>query len=243
MQKLNFIKKLLFLIFFSSIIFAHDAPYALQKFRQVLDNSKLQAPKSPYNPRYSVKYGEFRYFSNRYFYLQDAKFMVFFMCGKKNRSELRFKDEWRVETKYPKIIRAKLYLFPLDQKKEFTFLQIHANSNRTGINGKIINKPLLRLTWWKEQKSKRDHLWAVIRLSGEKNEQLYEKIDLGKRPKDFFTVSIEVQNSRMRIYLNKKLKIDKNVSYWNGYWNYFKAGVYLQGDGCSKVLFENLSVQ
>ncbi|BAF69299.1 polysaccharide lyase family 7 protein [Nitratiruptor sp. SB155-2] len=224
-------------------LFAHDAPYAIQKFRHVLNHAKLQAPKSHFDPRWSVPYGQFQYFANRYFYLQDARFMTFFMCGKKHRSELRFKEEWRVETKVPKIIRARVYLFPLDQKKEFTFLQIHADSHRAGDNGKIINKPLLRLTWWKEQHNKHDHLWAVIRLSADPDKQRYEKIDLGKRPNSFFDVSIEVKRSRMKIYINHMLKIDKDVSYWNGFWNYFKAGVYLQGDGCAKVLFDSLTMK
>jgi hypothetical protein len=169
--------------------------------------------------------------------------MAFEMCGKKKRSELRLQKEWRVETAKKKRLFAKVKIFPLDQEKEFTFLQIHANSNRKGINGKKINKPLLRLTWWKEQKNRHDHLWAVIRTSGDVNEQKYIKIDLGLRPKNFFTTTIEVKKNIMKIFVNSQMKIKINVDYWQGYWNYFKIGVYNQGDGCSKAIFDRLEVE
>lgn len=231
------------LIVIISISFAHDSPYSLEKFKDILSKVKLQAPGSSYNPLYSAKYGEFKYFQNKYFYLQDNKYMVFEMCGKKNRSELREKRDWYVSTKTPKVLFAKVYLFPLNQKREFTFLQIHADSTKPGRNGKIINKPLLRITWWKELHNKYNHLWAVIRLSRNKYEKKYAKIDLGKMPKDFFTVKIEVVKSRMKVFINNKLKIDMDVSYWNDFLNYFKAGVYLQDEGCSKVLFDELYIK
>jgi len=234
-------KIILFLLTSATLLFSHDTPFSQKKFQDVLKRSKLQAPESAYNPRFSVKYGEFENYANEYFYLQDSRYMVFEMCGKKNRSELRQQREWKVETRNPQVLFAKLKLFPLDQTREFTFLQIHADSNRVGDNGKKINKPLLRLTWWKEQKNRYNHLWAVVRLSGDVDEQKYTKIDLGPMPKGFFDVKIVVQNSQMRIYLNKKLKIDMHVTYWEGYWNYFKAGVYNQDKGCDRALFDRLS--
>ena len=235
--------KIIFLLLCSVLLFSFDTPYSQKKFRDVLKKTKLQAPESSYNPRYSVKYGEFENYANKYFYLQDGKYMVFEICGKKYRSELRQQKEWKVETNIPQELFARVKLFPLDQKREFTFLQIHANSNRVGDNGKKINKPLLRITWWKEQKNRYNHLWAVIRLSGDVNEQKYMKIDMGTMPKGFFDVKIAVKNSQMRIYLNNKLKIDMSVDYWEGYWNYFKAGVYNQDDGCSRALFDKLTIR
>ncbi|WP_457561261.1 polysaccharide lyase family 7 protein [Caminibacter sp.] len=200
--------------------------------------SKLQAPTSSFNPLYSRKYGDFAYYSNRYFYLQDKNYMVFYMCGKKNRSELRFKKDWKVNTKTPEILEAEVKLFPLNAKREFTFLQIHADS--TLKDKPIINKPLLRIVWRKVYRHKKNHLWAVIRLSPDANEQIYQKIDLGMMPKGFFNVKIKVQNNNLQIYINNIKKIDMNVSYWDKYYNYFKAGVYLQDWGCAKVLFKSL---
>ena len=229
-------KILLFLLAIS--LFAHDAPYSLKKFRSILDSSKLQAPKSHFDPLYSVPYGRFAYYSNRYFYLQDNRFMTFFMCGKKNRSELRMKQDWKVDTKKPVTLYARLFLLPLNAKREFTFLQIHADSTMPN----SINKPLLRLVWKKELHDLYDHLWAVLRTSADPLEQSYEKVDLGKMPNRFFNVKIEVKANRLKISVdNREYKFD--VGYWSKFYNYFKAGVYLQDAGCAKVLFDKLYVK
>ena len=229
-----------FFLFFV-FLFGHDSPYLLDKFKSVLDISKLQAPKSSYDPLYSRHYGDFQNYSNKYFYLQDNKYMVFYMCGDHNRSELRFKNDWSVNTNTPKILEAEVKLFPLNAKREFTFLQIHADS--TLKNKPIIKKPLLRIVWYKNLHNKHNHIWAVIRQSGDVNINKYLKIDLGLMPKSFFDVKIVVYNNILKIYVNNKLKINKDVSYWQKYKNYFKAGVYLQDIGCAKVLFDKLIIK
>jgi len=229
-----------FFLFFV-FLFGHDSPYLLDKFKSVLDISKLQAPKSSYDPLYSRHYGDFQNYSNKYFYLQDNKYMVFYMCGNHHRSELRFKNDWSVNTNTPKILEAEVKLFPLNEKREFTFLQIHADD--TLINYPTINKPLLRIVWFKVYHHKKNHIWAVIRKSPNIEENRYEKIDLGAMPKSFFNVKIVVYNNILKIYVNNKLKINEDVSYWQKYKNYFKAGVYLQDTGCSKVLFNKLIVK
>jgi len=227
-----------------SLLFAHDAPYSLEKFQDVLNKSKLQAPGSSFNPLYSVKYGEFEDYSNRYFYLQDRKYMVFYMCGYKNRSELRFKDIWSVDTNTLKEISARVKLFPLNTKKEFTFLQIHADS--TLKNKPIIHKPLLRVVWYKVLKHKKNYLWAIIRTNAtlHKTQKDYLKIPLIKAPKGFFDIKISVKNKKLNIYVdNKNVVKDFDVAYWSRYHNYFKAGVYLQSEGCAKVLFDKLQIK
>jgi len=234
------IKKLFFLIFFS-FLFAHDAPYSNDVFKDALDKAKLQAPKSSFDELYSRKYGDFAYYSNKYFYLQDGKYMVFYMCGDHFRSELRFKNIWRVDTNKPKVLEASVKLFPLNQRREFTFLQIHADS--TLKDKPTINKPLLRLVWYKKLRGQKGHLWAIIRLNDNLLMKSYQKIDLGKLPNDFFDVKISVVNSRLVVYINGKKKVDVNVDYWNRYYNYFKAGVYLQDRGCAKVLFKKLTIK
>ncbi|QCT95241.1 polysaccharide lyase family 7 protein [Caminibacter mediatlanticus TB-2] len=229
-----------FFIFFV-ILFGHDSPYSLDKFKPVLNMSKLQAPKSSFNPLYSRHYGDFKDYSNKYFYLQDNKYMVFYMCGSHNRSELRFKNIWSVNTKIPKILEAEVKLFSLNAKREFTFLQIHADS--TLKDAPIINKPLLRIVWRKEYHNLYNHLWAIIRISDSLLSNNYKKIDLGILQKDFFNVKIIVVKNMLKIYLNNKLKVKENVSYWQKYKNYFKAGVYLQDKGCAKVLFNRLFIK
>ena len=234
------IKKIfIFLVF--SLLFGHDAPYSCKAFRGVLNVSKLQAPKSSYDPLYSRDYGDFSDYSNRYFYLQDGKYMVFYMCGDHMRSELRFKNVWRVITPEPKILEAEVKLFPLNERREFTFLQIHADS--TLKDKPTINKPLLRIVWYKKLRGKRNHIWAVIRLNDSLLMKNYQKIDLGQLPRVFFNVKISVLNGRLTIYVNGDKKVDVNVDYWSKYYNYFKAGVYLQDRGCAKVLFKKLIVK
>jgi hypothetical protein len=228
------------LIFLGVFLFAHDAPYSLKKFQSVLNISKLQAPLSSFDPLYSRKYGDFAFYSNKYFYLQDRNYMVFYMCGNHRRSELRFKEDWKVDTKIPKILEARVKLFVLNQKREFTFLQIHADS--TLKNAPVINKPLLRIVWYKKLKGLKNHLWAVIRLGGGVYAN-YQKVDLGELNKGLFNVKILVAKNQLRVFVNGVEKVNQNVSYWSKYYNYFKAGVYLQDEGCAKALFEKLTVK
>ena len=228
-------------LFFFVFLFGHDAPYSLDKFKSALKISKLQAPKSSFDPLYSRHYGDFQNYSNKYFYLQDNKYMVFYMCGNHNRSELRFKNIWSVNTSSPKILEAEVKLFPLNARREFTFLQIHADD--TLVDYPTINKPLLRIVWLKVYRHRKNHIWAVIRISPNIEENRYEKIDLGLMPKSFFDVKIIVYNKVLKIYVDNKLKVSKDVSYWQKYKNYFKAGVYLQDIGCAKVLFNKLKVK
>ena len=230
-------KKLIF-FFFTIPLFAQESPYSLTKFHNILNVSKLQAPTSKYNPLYSVKYGEFKYYSNKFFYLQDNKYMVFYMCNKKNRSEFRIKKEWKVNTKTPISLDARVKLFSLSAKREFTFLQIHADSNLKN----SINKPLLRIVWMKNFHNLKNHIWAVIRKNPNLYEQNYKKIDLGLTPKDFFDIHIIVKTNKLTIIKNNK-KYNFNVSYWKKYYNYFKIGIYLQDNGCAKVLFDKIYIK
>ena len=233
-------KKIILFVFITSL-FACNSPYSMDKFKEVLNIAKFQAPVSHYDPLYSAKYGEFKNFCNKYFNLQDNKYMSFFMCDKKHRSELRFKKDWKVSSKSAKILEAEVKLFPLNEKREFTFLQIHADD--TLQNEPVINKPLLRIVWYKELHDKFNHIWAVIRTCDDPYIMCYEKDNLGKMPNRFFDVKIKVQNSTLKIWVNNKLKVNKNVSYWNQFENYFKAGVYLQDYGCAKALFNLIKVK
>ncbi len=232
------LKNCLLFFILLSLSYAHDCPYSKNKFKDILNISKLQAPNSKYNSRWSTKYGDFKQFENRYFYLTDNKYMVFQMCEKKNihkRSELRVRDEWKVSSKKAQILEARVKIFSLNETKEFTFLQIHADA--TLKNNSIINKPLLRIVW----KRKNNHIWAIIRNNNDTDSCSYKKVDMGLLPNGFFNIKIEVQNSKINIWINKNKKVNNmNVSYWKKYYNYFKAGVYLQDIGCAKVLFDKL---
>ena len=228
----------------SLLLSAYEAPYDRSKFRAVLADAKLQAPGSKYNEKYGVKYGEFDGVAHRYFYRDKSGNMVFEMCGKKQRSELRFRTDWSTAAATPKVLEARVKLYPMDEKREFTFIQIHADSTLDDVPK--INKPLLRLNWRKNYHGKKDHIWAHILSTNhitKSKKSPYVKIDLGKRPSGFFNVKVEVRKSRMKIWVNGKKKVDMDVSYWDRFQNYFKAGAYLQDEGCAKVKFKSLKVR
>jgi len=213
-------------------------PYSLTKFQNVLNNAKLQAPLSSYNPNYSVKYGEFSNYYNKFFYLTDDKYITFYMCDEHHRSELRFKDEWQVETNISKTLNVKVKILPSNNVNEFTFLQIHTDSNE-----EELNKPLLRIVWIKNRKDINNHIWAVIMTNTSSAESAYKYIDLGENLNIFFNIKIEVINSKLSVCFNGSKKVDDfDVSYWNGIKNYFKLGIYLQTNGCAKALFDTIEV-
>ena len=219
------------------------APYNLKKFRPVLDNSKLQAPTS--SPTLIEK-GKFTGKANEYFFLDPTgQYMTFTVEGDKNRSELRQETgDWDTATKTPQrmLARVKVYVPEDKQLEQYTFLQIH--DKKEGDKG--LNKPLLRVTLRGNYKNTRDHIWAVIRTPKDYNKPISlknlatENVDLGPRPNGFFNIEVRVQNSHLGIAMGGQIKVNMNVSYWDGLENYFKAGVYNQDPGRSKVEFELL---
>ncbi len=229
-------KQVFFIFVFIDFLFAYKYPYALDKFHDILHKVKLQAPNSSYNAKYSCKNGKFDKFSNRYFYLQNGRYMTFQMCGYKNRSELREVKDWYVSSKNKIKIIAKILIEPMQNIKEFTFLQIHSEFNFN----KIINKPLLRIVWRKKYKDKKSHIWAIIRKSIKKHK--YQKIDLGKSSQNFFRITIKIKNNILSIFKNNQKISQTNVKYWKKIPSYFKAGVYLQSKGCAKVLFDTIYI-
>ncbi len=218
------------------LLFGYIAPYSLKSFRDILNISKLQAPYSFHDKRFGVKFGKFKNVARRYFFLSDHKYLTFFMCGKGRRSELRLKEEFKIDSKTKKALLARVKLFPLNGIKEFTFLQIHSNANKS--NG--FNKPLLRVSYKALYRGKKQHIWATLLIKTKMGKRVYKKLDLGKIPKDFFDIKIKIGNNHIKIdiqnkTISQKLKSDDTASY------YFKAGVYLQSSGCAKVEFEKLS--
>ncbi|GAX87446.1 conserved hypothetical protein [Lebetimonas natsushimae] len=245
MKKIIILISLIFNIIFAYTFnqeknFSTKSPYCLDKFKFILNISKLQAPKSKFDSEYSTYYGKFEGIYNKYFYLENNNYMTFYICEKNEnehrRSELRFRNDFKVSENHYLKVRVKI--LPLNEKKEFTFLQIHADAHYDNTP----NKPLLRVIWRKEYNGLKDHLWVIIRDSNENNVE-YLKIDLGKRPENFFNIVVKVKESKLYVFLNGKKKVGIDVSFWKKYNNYFKAGVYLQGRGCAKVLFDKLWIK
>ena len=207
-------------------------PYSSLKFRPVLSQAKLQWPDS----RTAVGYGQFEGFASEYFYLSEQGFLTFATAKGDyddiSRVELRQgPDEWKTSSKIQKRMFAELRCPRPDKVKEYTWLQIHDNPRKSGIN-----KPLLRLLWRAKRAGKSDHLWAVVRtnkFAQGGSEPLWQ--DLGKRPEGFFKAEITVANNRLIVRINQQTMLDRDVSYWQEYSNYFKAGIYLSGSANDDV--------
>lgn len=219
------------------------APYDVERFRPVLDDSKLQAPTS--SPAL-IEHGDFAGKSNDYFFLDaTGTRLTFTVTGDSKRSELRqLSGDWDTATPTPQrlVARVKVFVPETPSLEQFTFMQIHDKKN--GDDG--LNKPLIRLTWRKSRSKVRDHLWAGLRIPQHTGQPISlenlasEWVDLGPRPDGFFDAEIRVQNGQMSVVLDGETKLEKDVNYWNGLENYFKAGVYNQDPGTSKVEFEVL---
>ena len=221
-------------------LIANSSPYSNSHFQGLLKNSvKLQCPTSSFDEKCSIKQGDFKGKSNEYFYLNDKGELIFKMCGKKNRSEIREMKNWEPEDKKTHKISATLKIPKTNSKKEFTFLQIHGDAKEPGTP----NKPLLRIASTKNYQGVKDHIWAHIKTTKEFSSNDYIHIDLGKRSDKFTDIEVSVKNSYMKIKVNKKVKVTFSLKNWEETWNYFKAGVYLQGEGCGESIFKKLKIK
>lgn len=220
-RKLSFLPIISFTVacLFSSSLQAYEAPYNVPVFRDVLKKAKLQFPNKEQRD-----FGAFKGWADANFYLSEGRYMTFKSRKRDKkrivRSELRFgPGGWLVSSKRAKLLKSE---FALDKPRsidQITILQIHAEKP---------SFPPLRVVWLRKHKSKKDHLWAIIRPSPYHKKIHY--VDLGKRPNNRFTrVSVSVRNSRMQIWLNKRLRTTESLSQWKGTINYYKAGIYLSG--------------
>lgn len=230
----------------ASVDDAPQVPYDLEKFRAVLDASKLQAPIS--SPA-MIPHGEFAGQSNEYFHLDETgQYMVFTVTGDSRRAELRqMTGDWQTSTATERRLTARLkVLVPeYDTLNQYTFMQIH--DKRDDDTGEGLNKPLIRLTWRRSRSGVRDHLWAGIRIPADLDQPITLEnldslwVDLGPRPAGFFDAAIRVRDNRMVVTIDGETKIDMDVAYWDGLNSYFKAGTYNQDPGTSVVYFEELA--
>jgi hypothetical protein len=220
------------------------APYDIERFRPVLEASKLQAPTS--SPA-KIPHGRFAGRSNPGFYFDaDADALVFTATGSLRRSELRqMSGDWDTATPTVRrlIGRIRVLRPETPELDQFTCMQIHASTNHAG----SLNKPLIRLTWRRARAGVEDHLWAGLRTPADPSRPIGEAnlssewIDLGPRPHGFFLCELEVSRGRLRVRIDGTVVLDRDVAYWNGQRNYFKAGVYNQGPGMSLVQFRELA--
>ena len=212
------------------------APYAYDKFKSVLDQSRLQIYKDKGDTADSnnttVEPGEFTDKKFPQFYA-DAEENLHFTITKmantyKVRSELKEQPAtWSTaDTEGHYWVATLKCLKPKVGINSYTWMQIHGTPDG-------FNYPLLRLFWERNRQNIYDHLWAVIIVSDPETPKIYSYIDLGARPSGYFTAEVHIKNNIMDIILNRSLKRSINVTYWQDEQNYFKAGVYINryGDG------------
>jgi len=211
---------------------AGSAPYDLTKFRSVLDDSKLQGPTSAT----LISQGNFagQYFDPE-FVLVSNQYMKFSRTDwntSGRRTELRQMNEWRTSDSSANKMIGEVKIFKPSGMNECTFMQIHDS-------GSAPNKPLIRLVWHGERSGISDGIWAVVR-NGAGSSASYTKTHIAPRSSTFEKYEIRVQNNTLKVKLNGVTKISTDVSYWEDLDSYFKAGVYNQGPGSSKVQFRKL---
>ncbi|NPA11757.1 MAG: polysaccharide lyase family 7 protein [Epsilonproteobacteria bacterium] len=172
----------------------------------------FQAPTSHHVKEFNQNY------SSRYYKKEGNKY-TFYVCGKKHRSEFRFKKLFV----FPSFtsMRAKVKLIPLGAEK-FTFMQIHTY--------KGINKPLLRLALYKGK------IKAFIRTDSGVKKVVFKDYDGG-----WMDVEVKIKGNDLIIRVDDKT-FKTDVSYWK-YKDYFKLGVYLQSNGCARAVFKNIEVK
>ncbi|WP_309384198.1 DUF7594 domain-containing protein [Cerasicoccus frondis] len=209
----------------------YDAPYDLTKFQSSVADCKLQAPGS--TPP-AVNQGEFADFADWFFYLDGNDYMTFTMEGYANRCELRNLTEWPTNTSTAARMIAELRIPAITSTdlEQFTFMQVHASDSVDG--------PLLRLNWRDSRDGYDDHIWATLRTSVDPKEStIYH---LGPRPDSLTDIEVKVQNSQLSIIIDGTTVLNNvDISHWNGFSNYFKAGAYINSPGYATTQFNSLT--
>jgi len=189
------------------------------KFKPILDKAELQCPTSKFDANCSRHYGDFKGFSNKYFYYEGCN-LRFHMCGDHNRSELRFQKEFYMSDDINKTLEA--VVKPLSNTDEFTFLQIHGIYNG-------LNKPILRVAVYKNR-------LKLFIFDGDK----YIKKDIGEYIPKFMKFKIVAGDSKLYVYKDGKLEINASINYPDKC--YYKLGTYLQRNGCGDSIFQNIKI-
>lgn len=212
------------------------APYSFSQYQSVLDKSKLQIYYDDV-----VAAGDYvgKFFPQFY---ADDEGKLHFVIDKdpdtyKTRSELREITEWSMFDPNGHFWVGTLKcLKPKVGVNSYTWMQIHGTND-------TYNYPILRLFWERKRDGKYDHIWAVIIVSDPYTPSVYEYVDLGARPSDYFTAEVHIHNNIMDIIIDRKVYRSINIGYWQNVQNYFKAGVYInryQDGGTVSAIFKQL---
>jgi len=206
----------------------YSKPYDIPKFRNAIGKCKLQAPTSSTAATNSqLKNG----YSSSWFKVADGNKIAFYQTGSSKRTELRFLNNWRVNSGN-RTAHGNLK-FISQAGDQATFMQIHDDANA----GNGPNKPLLRM-YRSKSRGPGNHIWAAVKTDSGGKKTTH--IDCGPAPSGYFDCDISIQNRRLIVRINGSKKVDRSVSYWT-FPSYWKAGVYNQNSGGTRIYFNELT--
>jgi len=235
-------------------------PYNFDTFRAVLNQSNYQYTHG--TP--IAHHGKFENYKSPTFYATENGDLYFTVSKNINevkvRSELRqvyqepisreynTSNGWKTSDSNGNFWISDVRCFKPNLLQSYTWMQVHGidGGSVTLNSGEVVksyNYPLIRLTWNRYQYGIYDHIWAVIIANYPRSPKVYEWIDLGPRPDDFFNAEVHIQDNLMKIIINHVLVYIRDMTYWEEEPNYFKAGVYInryQDGGTAVVAYRNL---
>ncbi|MCL1141933.1 polysaccharide lyase family 7 protein [Shewanella gaetbuli] len=249
----------------------YGVPNESPQFSAILSQSKLQISDPQAGKGNQIQVAEDSDFSqvvNRYFHInKDNQALVFKMSGDHRRNEIRVHKNFRTDLPNT-FYRLSTEFMPIEpeasmahsdiSQNEITYLQVHnKGTNDAGDNN--IPHPLLRVVWKQEANGVKGHYWAIIKANalickGErgkaninnpecKAENAYKHYDLGQyvagKP---LNIDIVTGNSKLAIWVDDKQAVNHDISYWQPFLSYYKAGVYNQfSHGESHAEFSKLT--
>ncbi|MBR9727212.1 polysaccharide lyase family 7 protein [Shewanella intestini] len=248
----------------------HVSPANYSRFDSILNASKLQisTPNAKPGSKYELATdSNFSDVVNEHFYVDTgSEALVMSMQGYKLRNELRVLPNFKSDLPST-FYHLSADVIPINPREAMnnspskndamTLLQVH--NKGTFDDGKhgvgYIPHPLLRIVYEKSRQGYEDNYWAIIKnnnvncsaKSGNRGtsecKNAYLRLRLGQfDPEQPTKFDVIVGNKKLVIKMDGKTMVDHDISYWQAFLCYFKAGVYNQFEnGKSEAHFYNLT--
>lgn len=213
-------------------------PFDLPKFREVLSESRLQAPSTS---NALVSDGKFEGFSKpgRFYLKEDGSTLVISTeVEGRDRTELRHNVHWSVVGEEKSLSATLRFDEPqVTGKARLNIVQIHIKDFLGNDKG-----PLLMVSWREGQNGEDGRFVAKVRqdfLPKNKENKFY---DLGPAPHEFTKIDVKIKEGILRIFINGEIMAEDDVSEFAAAPCYFKVGCYTSGVKPHAVEFESLTI-
>ncbi len=210
-----------------------NSPYSQDKFKSVINVSKLQLPDSS-TCITNTNLKNYHYDPDNWYV--DNTNMVFEIDNGAvaQRNELRGNSFAASRTNMAHTSRLRINVGGT-YSTGFTVAQIY---------GETHGRPILRVELIGSRQGLTNHLWGIYRTSAESNAQ-FEYQSLGPAPSSFTELTLVYNTSgtvTAKLGTNPTRTWSTNLSYWtqSSKTTYFKAGCYLQDAGDCYVRFSTL---